>query len=57
MNQNKQGEGPRPPGPVTLTARVTGGAFPRKTSSRTKAAEAIGVAHQRTANDLYGYGA
>ena len=42
---------PRPPGPVTFTARVTGGAFPSKRFSRTKAAEAIGVAHQWTAND------
>lgn len=42
---------PRPPGPATLTARVTGGAFPHKSSSRTKTADAIGVAHQWTAND------
>ncbi|WP_146075787.1 hypothetical protein [Streptomyces sp. Ru62] len=42
---------PRPPGPATFTARVTGGAFPRKGSSRAKAADAVGVAHQWTAND------
>ena len=42
---------PRPPGPATFTARVTGGAFPDKSSSRAKAADAIGVAHQWTAND------
>ncbi|MFF8610729.1 hypothetical protein ACF06X_33015 [Streptomyces sp. NPDC015346] len=42
---------PRPPGPATFTARVTGGAFPHKSTSRTKAADTIGVAHQRTAND------
>ncbi|MET8771415.1 hypothetical protein [Streptomyces sp. NPDC004658] len=42
---------PRPPGPATFTARVTGGAFPGKGSSRAKAADAVGVAHQWTAND------
>ncbi|MFJ6797051.1 hypothetical protein [Streptomyces sp. NPDC091268] len=42
---------PRPPEPATFTARVTGGAFPHKSSSRTKAADTIGVAHQWTAND------
>ncbi|MFF3343671.1 hypothetical protein [Streptomyces flavidovirens] len=42
---------PRSPGPATFTARVTGGAFPHKSTSRTKAADAIGVAHQWTAND------
>ncbi|MEU9984846.1 hypothetical protein [Streptomyces sp. NPDC050856] len=42
---------PRPLGPATFTARVTGGAFPDKSSPRTKAADAIGVAHQWTAND------
>lgn len=29
----------------------TSGSFPRKSSSRTKAADAIGTAHQRTANN------
>ncbi|MGI5262529.1 hypothetical protein [Streptomyces angustmyceticus] len=42
---------PRPPGPATFTARVTSGSFPRKRTSRTKAADAIGTAHQWTAND------
>ncbi len=30
---------------------MTGGAFPDKNSSRSKAPDAIGVAHQWTAND------
>jgi hypothetical protein len=42
---------PRPQGPATFTARVTGGAFPHQNSSPTNAADAIGVAHQWTAND------
>ncbi|UFQ99950.1 hypothetical protein KBP30_01420 [Streptomyces sp. Go40/10] len=42
---------PRPLGPATFTARVTGGAFPDKSSSRTLAADAISVAHQWTPND------
>ncbi|MEU5241635.1 hypothetical protein ACH4UR_35585 [Streptomyces lydicus] len=42
---------PRPPGPVTFTARAVSGAFPSKSSSRAKAADAIGTAHQWTAND------
>uniref|UniRef100_UPI0013E2AE11 hypothetical protein n=1 Tax=Actinacidiphila soli TaxID=2487275 RepID=UPI0013E2AE11 len=42
---------PRPPAPTTFTARVTSGSFPRKSTTRTKAADAIGVAHQWTAND------
>ncbi|GGX41292.1 hypothetical protein GCM10010353_65770 [Streptomyces chryseus] len=33
---------PRPPGPATFTARVTGGAFPHKSTSRTKSADARG---------------
>ncbi|PJN14659.1 hypothetical protein CG724_33845 [Streptomyces sp. CB02120-2] len=42
---------PRPPGPATFTARVTSGAFPSKNSSRAKAADALGTAHQWSAND------
>jgi len=42
---------PRPPGPSTFTARVESGAFPMKGKSRTRAADAIGTAHQWTAND------
>ncbi|WP_138894524.1 hypothetical protein [Streptomyces chryseus] len=42
---------PRPPAPATFTARVTSGSFPSKSSSRTKAADALGTAHQWSAND------
>lgn len=42
---------PRPPAPVAVTARVTSGSFPSKGTSRAKAADAIGAAHQWTAND------
>nr|WP_073491792.1 hypothetical protein [Streptomyces phaeoluteigriseus] len=42
---------PRPPGPVTFTARVPSGPLPGRSSSRTKAPDAIGTAHQWTAND------
>ncbi|MEV6478015.1 hypothetical protein [Streptomyces sp. NPDC051657] len=42
---------PRPPGPVTFTARAESGSFPGRSTSRTKAADAIGTAHQWTAND------
>lgn len=42
---------PRPPGPVTFTARAESGPFPGKSSSRTKAPDALGTAHQWTAND------
>ena len=42
---------PRPPGPATFTARITSGSFPGKGTSRTKAADALGTAHQWTAND------
>ncbi|MEU6019370.1 hypothetical protein ABZ826_36885 [Streptomyces sp. NPDC047515] len=36
---------------MTFTARVTSGSFPSKSSSKTKAPDAIGAAHQWTAND------
>ncbi|MFB7411418.1 hypothetical protein ACFCZ2_29990 [Streptomyces sp. NPDC056202] len=42
---------PRPPAPVTFTARITSGSFPGQSSSRTKATDALGTAHQWTAND------
>jgi hypothetical protein len=42
---------PRPPAPATFTARAESGSFPGKSTSRTKAADAIGTAHQWTAND------
>ncbi|MET7542492.1 hypothetical protein [Streptomyces sp. NPDC005507] len=42
---------PRPPAPATFTAHVTSGCFPHKSSSRTKAGDAIGTAHPWTAND------
>ncbi|MFJ2136884.1 hypothetical protein ACIP4W_39310 [Streptomyces sp. NPDC088846] len=42
---------PAPPAPATFTARITSGSFPHKSTSRTKAADAIGTAHQWTAND------
>ncbi|MGW3660472.1 hypothetical protein ACWD6R_34640 [Streptomyces sp. NPDC005151] len=42
---------PRPPGPATFTARAESGSFPHKSTSRTKAADAIATAHQWTAND------
>ncbi|NUK03218.1 hypothetical protein, partial [Streptomyces lunaelactis] len=40
-----------PPAPPTFTARVTSGSFPSKGTSRTRAPDAIGAAHQWTAND------
>ncbi|MEU7297676.1 hypothetical protein AB0A76_31520 [Streptomyces exfoliatus] len=42
---------PAPPGPAIFTARITSGSFPGKSSSRTKAPDALGTAHQGTAND------
>ncbi|MFE3205703.1 hypothetical protein [Embleya sp. NPDC059237] len=42
---------PRPPAPSTFTARVETGAFPMKGKFRTRGADAIGTAHQWTAND------
>lgn len=42
---------PRPSGPATFTARVQSGSFPGKSTSRAKAADAMGAAHQWTAND------
>ncbi|MFF2013926.1 hypothetical protein ACFVWY_33350 [Streptomyces sp. NPDC058195] len=42
---------PRPPGPVTFTARAEPGPFPGRSTSRTKAADTIGTAHQWTAHD------
>lgn len=42
---------PRPPGPATFTARITSGSFPGTSSSRAKATDALGTAHQWTAND------
>ena len=42
---------PRPSAPATFTARITSGSFPHTGTSRTKAADAIGTAHQWTAND------
>ncbi|MGW3661324.1 hypothetical protein ACWD6R_39405 [Streptomyces sp. NPDC005151] len=42
---------PRPPAPTTFTARAESGSFPHKSTPRTKAADAIGTAHQWTAND------
>ncbi|THA36068.1 hypothetical protein E6R18_01540 [Streptomyces sp. A1277] len=42
---------PRPPGPVTFTARAESGPFSGKNTSRTKEADAIGTAHQWTATD------
>ncbi|MFJ2153984.1 hypothetical protein ACIOHB_35155 [Streptomyces microflavus] len=42
---------PRPPTPTTFTARAESGSFPGKSTSRTKATDAIGTGHQWTAND------
>lgn len=42
---------PRPSAPSTFTARAETGAFPGKGSSRSKEADALGTAHQWTAND------
>ncbi|MEV6250627.1 hypothetical protein AB0M38_31270 [Streptomyces sp. NPDC051742] len=42
---------PRPPGPVTFTARAESGPFPSQSSSRPKTPDALGTAHQWTAND------
>ncbi|MCX4791633.1 hypothetical protein OG369_37760 [Streptomyces sp. NBC_01221] len=42
---------PRPPAPSTFTARVESGVFPGKSTSRAKDDDALGTAHQWTAND------
>ncbi|MFC8006833.1 hypothetical protein ACFUCH_12165 [Streptomyces olivaceus] len=42
---------PRPPGPATFTVRITSGSFPSTSSSRAKATDVLGTAHQWTAND------
>lgn len=42
---------PRPPGPVTFTARAESGAFPSRRSSRGKAAGSVAAAHQRTSTN------
>ncbi|MFI6729290.1 hypothetical protein [Streptomyces atratus] len=42
---------PRPPAPATFTARVTSGSFPSRGTSRTKADDTLGTAHQWSAND------
>ncbi|WP_413751778.1 hypothetical protein NRF20_00865 [Streptomyces sp. R-74717] len=42
---------PRPSAPATFTARVTSGSVPSRGTSRTKADDTLGTAHQRSAND------
>ncbi|WP_331773325.1 hypothetical protein OG948_59080 (plasmid) [Embleya sp. NBC_00888] len=42
---------PRPPGPSTFTVRVESAPLPRPGSSRSRRPDALGTAHQWTAND------